>query len=149
MKIILLKDLKGVGKRYEEKNVSDGYAANLLFPKKLAVPSTGSSATQIQILKNAELKNQEARNRKLEESLNKIAETKISIVLRANEKHHLFASLTREKLADILKKEKGLELEPSHIVLDEPIKQIGTYEVPVRIREGMEGRFTLEVHSTE
>src|SRR5882724_6255490 len=108
MKIILLKDVKGVGRRFEEKNVSDGYAMNSLIPKKLAV--LASDAGQIKTLKENEEKGRAGESKKIEESLDKISGIEINLTLKANEKNHLFASLSAIKLSEILKKEKGIEI---------------------------------------
>ena len=71
MKVILLKDIKGVGKRYEENNVSDGYATNFLIPKHLAVPVSGSFDTQIRILKEREEKKRKEEEKEINEKLSK------------------------------------------------------------------------------
>ncbi len=145
MKVVLLKDIKGVGRKFEEKNVSDGHAMNFLIPNKLAVPA--NEAGTIKALKEKEAQNREADARKIEEAAAKISGTEINLKLKANEKNHLFASLNAEKLADILKKEKGIDIDPKYIVLEYPIKQTGTFEVPVRVAEWKETKFTLRVES--
>jgi large subunit ribosomal protein L9 len=133
MKVILLKDVKGVGKRYEEKNVADGYALNLLIPKKLAVPATGAAAGQIKSLKENEAKHKEADNKKLESEVAKLSGFELRVSLKANEKGHLFAALTPEKISELLKGE-GIIVGSGHIGIDH-IKETGTFEVPVRIGE--------------
>lgn len=143
MKVVLLKDIKGLGRRFEEKNVSDGHAMNFLIPNKLAVPA--NEAGTIKALKEKEAQSREAEARKIEEAVAKISGTEISLKLKANEKNHLFASLNAEKLSDILKKEKGIDIDAKYIVLEYPIKQTGTFEVPVRVAEGKETKFTLRV----
>lgn len=145
MRIILLKDVKGIGRRYEEKNVSDGHAINFLIPKKLAVPASGSAAAQINELKAQEAKHKEKEYEKITASIAKIAGTEIKVVEKANSKNHLFASLTAEKLASIMKKEKGIDLPPEHITLDHPIKELGTFSIPVHVPGGKETHFTLVI----
>jgi len=143
MKVVLLKDIKGVGRRFEEKNVSDGHAMNFLIPNKLAVPA--NEAGTIKAIKEKEAQGKEADARKIEEAIAKISGTEINLKLKANEKNHLFASLNAEKLSNILKKEKGIDIDVKYIVLEYPIKQTGTFEVPVRVAEGKEVKFTLRV----
>ncbi len=145
MKVILLKDVKGVGRKFEEKNVSDGYAANFLMPKKLAVASAGSAASQVKQLIAQEHASREKEGVRLKESLAKIANTTITINMKANENGNLFASLNTEKLAKFLKEDKGIVINPDHIVLSEPIKETGTFEIPISISPGVETRFTLDV----
>ena len=142
MKVILLKDIKGVGKKFEEKNVSDGYANNLLIPKKLAVPA--SNAAQVKTLIENKIAHEAAEHKALLQNIEKIKGTEIRLSLKANEKHHLFASLNAEKLAEILKKEKGIEINSSLILLDAPIKQTGTFEVPVKVGDTT-AKFTLVI----
>lgn|SRR6185312_1622745 len=142
MKVILLKDIKGVGRRFEEKIVSDGYAMNSLIPKKLAVPA--SEAGQVKTLKENEEKERAGETKRIEEAVAKISGTEVSLTLKANEKNHLFASLSAIKLSEILKKEKGIEIAPQYIVLKQPIKEVGKFEVPVKVGE-RETKFTLEV----
>ncbi len=143
MKIILLKDIKGVGKRFEEKNVSDGYALNMLIPKKMAVPATGASAGQIKNLKESAEKHKEADFKKLETEVAKLSETEVKIALKANEKNHLFATLTAEKISELLR-EKGVEINSGNIMLENPIKETGTFAVPVSVG-GKLAHFTLVV----
>jgi len=145
MKIILLKDVKGVGRRFEEKNVGDGYASNFLLPKKLAVSATGGAAAQIKNLKESEEKHRMAEDKHLAEQVHKIANTNITFIAKANEKNHLFASLTRDKISMILK-EKGREVPAECIQLESPIKELGTHIVVIKIG-GKETHFTLVVEA--
>lgn len=134
MKVILLKDIKGVGRKYEEKVVGDGYAANFLIPNKSAVPATGSAASQIKNLKENDAKHNEARQRHLETEIQKLGSTVINIKEKANDKGHLFAKLTREKLSQLLKT-RGIDLPPENIDLDEPLRDIGEHSVSVSVGE--------------
>lgn len=143
MKVILLKDIKGVGRKFEEKEVASGYALNFLIPKKQAVPAGSASASQIKVLKESGEKHREAENKKLELEVEKLKNTEMSITLPANEKNHLFASLNAEKISALLK-EKGIELSASHIELKQPIKETGTFSVPVFLAS-KKTEFTLVV----
>lgn len=134
MKVILLRDVKGIGKKYEEKNVADGYAINKLLPQKLAVPAGTSAAKQVLALKNQDSAHKSREEQMNEEALRKIAGQTIVIKMKATEEGHLFEKMTREKLA------KQLDIDPETIELNEPIKATGTYEVPVG-----KTKFTLEI----
>lgn len=144
MKIILLKDIKGVGKRFDEKEVSDGYATNFLIPRKLAVSLAGSSAGTIRVLKEGIEKSREKKEETLALNISKLSGATFKVEMKANDKGHLFASLSKEKISEILKKE-GIEINPENISLLEPIKETGTFEVPVSVGGGKETSFTLEV----
>ena len=145
MKVIFLKDIKGVGRKYEEKVVADGYALNQLIPKKLAVPSTGAAAGQIKSLKENEAKHKEALNSKLRAHVEQIAGQEIVVIANANEKKHLFASITKEKISEILKKEKNVDIAPECIILALPIKELGTYTINLKVGDDKETNFTLVV----
>ena len=144
MKVILLKDVKGVGRKFEEKSVADGYADNFLIPRKLAVALTGQSASMVKALKEQGEMSKVKEGQKLSESLEKIAQKTITIKMNANEKGHLFSGLNADKLSKALKGE-GIELRAEHIELDEPIKEIGTFSVPISVGNGAKTSFTLSV----
>ncbi len=142
MKVILLKDIKGVGKRFEEKNVSDGYAMNQLIPKKFAVPA--NDAGTVKTLIANKVAQDSIERQRLEQTIQKLSSTEIKLKLKANDQNHLFASLNAQKISDLLKKEKEIEISPDLIELKNPIKEIGVFEVPVRVGE-KETRFMLVV----
>jgi large subunit ribosomal protein L9 len=144
MKVILLKDVKGIGRKFDEKNVSDGYAANFLLPKKLAIPATGQSALQIAELKKQSELQKTGEKQKLNENLSRLAGKTVTLKMKANEAGHLFASMNADKISTALK-DQGISLQADTIKLAEPIKKTGTFEVPVFIAEGTETRFTLEI----
>jgi large subunit ribosomal protein L9 len=145
MKVILLKDVKGVGKRFEEKEVSDGYGINFLIRKQLAVSASASSANAVKSLKAGEDKKRAGELEAINSNIAKIAGTTVELHLSANEQGHLFEKITSEKLSKILHKEKGIDIDTEHMVLEHPIKETGTHEVPVRIEGGKETSFTLSV----
>lgn len=144
MKVILLKDVKGVGKKFEEKNVADGYAINKLLPSKLAVAANGPGAAQVKEMRKQAEQTKAHDIEKLKAGLGKIAGQKISLKMKANEQGHLFASFNTEKLSRALMGQ-GIHLSPEHLMLKAPIKQTGTFEVPVWVAEGVETKFTLEI----
>ncbi|MEK7147796.1 MAG: 50S ribosomal protein L9 [Patescibacteria group bacterium] len=144
MKVILLKDVKGVGRKFEEKNVSDGYAANFLIPKKLAVAANGPGAAVVKNLKTQDIEHKDREAEKLHESLAKIAGKSVEIKMNANEQGHLFSRVNAEKLSKLLR-EQGIDIAEENIELEHPIKEIGTFEVPISVGNGAETKFTLVV----
>ncbi len=141
MKVILLKDVKGVGRRFEEKNISDGYAINFLIPKKLAVASLSAAAGQVRALMEQEKKSKETQNKTVSENISKLSGTTVEVKLAANEQGHLFASLSKEKIADLIK-EKGIEIDASSIDLEQPLKEIGSHTLPIIVGDKIT-HFTL------
>ncbi len=145
MKVILIKDVKGLGQRFEEKDVSDGYGTNFLIPKKLAVPLSSPGAAAVRALKEREEATKKEKKEKFSANTHALAGEKIVVKAKANDVGHLFAALDTKKVSEIIKSEKGLEIGVENIVLKKPIKEIGTFEVPIRVGDGKEARFTLEV----
>jgi len=146
MKVIFLKDVKGVGRKWEEKNVADGYALNKLIPQKLAIAATASAAAQIKSLKEQEAKGKAVHDQHVSEEMHKLSGTELTIRVKANEKGHLFQKLTAEKIAQALKKEKGIEVNFAYINLFEGIQDTGSFEIPVKVGDKLT-HFTLTVEA--
>lgn len=135
MKVVLLKDVAGVGRRNEVKIVSDGYALNFLIPKKLA--EIGSAAA---IGRAERLKSEEGALRRVHEdlvlkNLSALEGISFDISSKANEKGHLFASIHREDIAAELKKQKGIDILPEFLVIEKPIKEVGEHKIPVKVQD--------------
>ncbi|MEA2715025.1 MAG: large subunit ribosomal protein [Candidatus Parcubacteria bacterium] len=129
MKIILLKDVPKLGRRYDIKDVASGHALNLLIPQGLAV-----SATPAAVARSAAEKARTEGERKVHEDLlakniDDLKDLTLTIIGKANEKGHLFAGLHREEIVAELTKQTRLELDPSFIKLEHPIKEIGEYMI--------------------
>lgn len=142
MKVVLLKDVKGVGKKGEVREVNDGYARNALIPKKLADIATSGVVSIIQKLsaeKNAANDARIARLRKLAKSL---GELKLKFSLRAGEKGELFGSVTAK---DIEKELARYEAGEGKVVLEHPIKTLGSCRVSVDFGDGITAQVTVEV----
>ena len=146
MKIILLKDVAGLGKRYEVKEVSPGYARNFILPKGLGEPATEKSLARVKdltVMAEAEKKIQGELLRKNVESLDG---QKISIKEKANELGHLFAGIHKEELQKIMKDSLHAEVPLNYIKLEKPIKEIGTFEIEISAGE-MKAIVTLTVEA--
>ena len=132
MKIILLKDVAKLGKKFETKEVSSGHALNLLIPQKLALPATPD------VLKRLEKEKAKADGeRKIHEDLllkniKDLDGITLTIAGKANEKGHLFAGLHREAIVAELLKQTELQIDESFIQLDHPLKEIGEHMVEVK-----------------
>lgn len=131
MKVILLKDIKGVGKRHEIKNVADGYAVNFLFPQKAAEPATEAKIKQLEGQRVAH----EAEQQKLEEQLNHkiliLKGKKVVIVARATEKGGLFKGITLKDVSKAILAEHSVEIPETSIHLPAPIKTVGEHPVQI------------------
>ncbi len=135
MKIVLLEDIKKIGKKGEIKEISDGYARNFLFPKKLAQPATEDA------IKEA-LENKKEIERQQKSVLNNLRNIASQLkgkifILKAKEKNgKLFGSVSAREINQAIKK-SGIEIEEKSILLQEPLKKTGTYEVKIEFSQGI------------
>ncbi|WP_445148063.1 50S ribosomal protein L9 [Baekduia sp. Peel2402] len=134
---ILLKDVDGVGSRGAVVDVSKGYLRNFLIPRKLAAPASKG------LLREAE-RNQDAYNKatatriaQAQEQAEQLNKTVLTIAQQAGEDGRLFGSVTNQDIAEAIKEARGIEVDRRKIKLDEPIKNVGTYQVELEIAEGV------------
>jgi len=144
MKIILLKDVAKLGRKHDVKNVSDGHALNLLIPQGLVIPATPEALKQLEIQKAKTEGQKKVHEGLLAQNMKNLGSTTITIAGKANEKGHLFAGLHREVIAQELSKQSGLQIDPSFIQVEHPIKEIGEHQVEVK-GGGKSAKFTLVV----
>ncbi|PKL71981.1 50S ribosomal protein L9 [Candidatus Kuenenbacteria bacterium HGW-Kuenenbacteria-1] len=145
MKILLLQDIKNLGKKGDIKEVANGYATNFLFPQKIATIATAIEIKKIEIKIQKQEKNQEKEIQKAKELKKKIQEIEIEIKAKANEKGVLFASLEKEEIAKVLSKKINQEIKSNQIILEKPIKEIGKYKVNVKLCENVEADVVVQV----
>lgn len=148
MKVILLKDVPKIGKKYEVKDVSDGYGLNFLVPKGLAEVASQSSLKKVEILKDAEAIERKIQEDLLLKNIESLENTVITLDEVSNEKGHLFAGIHKEELTKALKESAHLDVPSEYIQLDKPIKEVGEYTVEVKIHDKTAG-FKLVVNGIE
>ena len=133
MVVILLQDVKGTGKAGEVANVSDGYARNMLFKKNLAVEATDKNMKALE-KKRAEEAAEYAANKAEAEDVKKVIEGKpVVIKTKGGEGGKLFGSITSADIADAAKAQFGVDIDKKKIVLKNPIKAAGEFDVPVKL----------------
>jgi len=136
MKVILLEDVQALGKRGALVNVADGYGRNFLIPKKLAVPASESNMKRVE-MESKKLQQKEVKEEmdagKIKEELQKLS---ITIPMKAGEGDVLFGAVTSSDIAGHLEKE-GFNIDKRRIELDEPIKRLGVYQVPVKLHRSI------------
>jgi len=135
MKIILLKDVKKIGKKYEIKDVSDGFALNMLIPKGLALPATTGNINTIEMKRKNNLFEIIKNNTELEEALKRIKNITVELKGKVNDIGHLFAGIHKENITEAIQKQYGINLSPEHIILDKPIKEVGEHDVKLNIND--------------
>lgn len=135
MKVIFLKDVPKVGRRFEAKEVSAGYARNFLIPNKLVEIATKKSLSKLEMLKSLHDEKVRETEARLMKELETIKGKTITLTEKANEKGHLFAGIHVQELLPHISKELGLELHPEHIKLEKPIKEVGEHQVEVHVQD--------------
>jgi large subunit ribosomal protein L9 len=145
MRIVLRSDLPNLGKRGDICEVADGYARNYLLPKNLAIVATRGVAEQA----NAMRRSRDLRDARDREAAESVARTLvpqvIRIPVRAGTDDRLFGSVTSSDVASAVAEQTGVELDRRKLHLDEPIKTLGTHEVPVKLHSDVEFRVTVDV----
>jgi large subunit ribosomal protein L9 len=134
MKIIFLQDVPRVGKKYDIKEVNDGYALNFLFPKKWATLATPKAIAEIEIHKKEIVIEREVQEDLLEKNLEEIKGKTITIAAKADEKGHLFSAIHAKMIIEAMEKEYHAQIDEKFIALEKPIKEIGEFEIPIVIK---------------
>jgi len=129
MKIVLLKDIHGLGKKYDTVTVADGFALNNLIPKKQAEFATDSVVSRYAKLKEAEGEHIKMKEEEVIKNLDSIISKVYEVKAKANEQGHLFAALHKEQIADIL------NIDANFIVMDKNIKEVGEHDVALKVRD--------------
>ena len=149
MKVVLLKDIKNVGKRDEILTVSDGYARNFLFPQKLAAEATPGALKEIQRKRAA----QDAREaEQLAEAQARAAALKgkvIELTVKCGSQGRLYGSVTAAEVAEALEKQHGASVDRRKIDLGDPIREVGDREISIRLHPGVSTTMKLRVRPLE
>ena len=133
MKVILQQDVKGQGKKGQMVEVSEGYARNFLLPRKMAVPATADAINTMNLKEKAK-KAEEARQKALaEETAEKLKECMVKLTARAGAGGKLFGAVTTKEISEGLQKQFGIDIPKQKLVLEEPIKAFGNYEIKARL----------------
>jgi large subunit ribosomal protein L9 len=144
MKVVFLKDVKGQGKRGEVKTVPDGYG-NFLIKQGSANPANESTVKQIDHMKVVEKKQKDKEQEMAQQLADQIAAITLVIRTKAGEGGRLFGSITTKHIADDLKKLHKIDIDKRKMVLDEPIRALGTIELPIKIHPQVKALLKVQV----
>ena len=147
MKVILLSDIKGVGKKDEVINASDGYARNYLLPKKLAVEANAENMNKLNNKKEAASYRKEKKKQNAEALAKKLKGIMLKIKVKAGENGKIFGGVTAKEITDNLKSQYNFVVDKKKIELKETIKTLGSFSVPVKLFEGITADLRVEVIS--
>ena len=145
MKVILLQDVKALGKKGEIVNVSDGYARNAILPKKLGVEANSKNLNDLK-LQNQHADKVAAENLANAKELAKtIEQQKVVVKIRTGEGGKIFGSVSTKEIAQAAKEQTGLDLDKKKMQLNDPIKALGTYEVVVKLHPQVTTKLSVQV----
>ena len=145
MKVILLEDIKGVGKRDEIINATDGYARNYLFPKKLAVEANQGNMAKLKARKESQAHKRELEKDKAIEIAKKIETITLNLGVKAGENGKIFGGVTSKEIAENLKNEYQIEVDKKKIQLKETIKNIGSFNVEIKLFEDITAKLKIRI----
>ena len=145
MKVILQQDVKGQGKKGEMIEVSEGYGRNFLLPRKLAVPATADAINTMNLKEKAR-KAEEARQKaEAEATAEKLKECMVKLTAKAGSGGRLFGAVTTKEISDGLKAQFGLDIPKQKLVLEDPIKSFGSYQVKAKLGFEVSGTVYVSV----
>lgn len=145
MKVILLQDIPGTGKKNEIINVSDGYARNYLFPRKWAVQATAGAVKEVERRNEKERAEESARVQEAEELARQIHGKTIVIRSKSGEKGRLYGSVTAHEVAEVLNKQHRVSVDKRKIELADPIRSLGEVQATVSLYAGVKATMTISV----
>ncbi len=144
MKVILTQDVKGLGKKGELVNASDGYARNFLFPRKLAAEVNSQAMTELKNREDSKKHKIEVETQQAKASADKISGKTVKVTAKAGQGGRLFGSVTAKEIAAVMKTQFGIDIDKRKITVDD-IKAFGTYPATVKLYQGVTAEFSVTV----
>lgn len=149
MKVILVQDVKNLGKKNSLVEVSDGYARNFLIPKGLAVEATPSAINEMKMKENAEKARKENELANARKLADKLKGTTVNFATKAGDNGKLFGSITAKDIADMLEKQHKVQIDKRKIVLPDAIKSLGVYDIELKLHSGVSATIKVQVINQE
>ena len=145
MKVILLQDIKNVGKKDEIINANDGYARNFLFPKKLAIEATKDNLLKLQAKKDSKVHKKNLEIEEFKKQAEQISKLTLELKVKAGGNGKIFGGVTSKEISEELNKQYKIQVDKKKIVLKETIKNVGRFTVEIKFGDGITSKLTLEV----
>lgn len=145
MQVILMQDVKKLGKKGELINVNDGYARNYLLPRKLASEATNAAKNEIELQRQAEKRKKQEELEEAKTLEQELKDKKVVISVKSGEGGRLFGSVTSKDIAKAAKDQLKLTIDKKKIVLDEPIRTLGSTIVPIKLHPKVTAEMTVQV----
>ena len=145
MKVILLEDVKSLGKKGDIVNVSDGYARNAILPKKLGVEANAKNLNDLKLQKRHEEKVAKEQYEAAVALGKEVEAQKVVVKVKCGDGGRIFGSVSTKEIAAAAKEQIGLELDKKKMQLNDQIKALGTYEIPVKLHQKVTAKLTVQV----
>lgn len=145
MKVILLQDIKNVGKREQMIEANDGYARNYLFPKKLAIEATKDNLAKLQAKKTSEANKKKAEIEANKKTAKRLEKIELTIKAKVGENNKIFGGITSKEISETLKKEYEIEIDKKKITIKETIKNLGRYTADIKFGDGVNAELTINI----
>lgn len=145
MKVILLQDIKGTGKKDQVMEISDGYARNYLLPRKLAKEATAEALNSLQKAQGANRHREEVKKQEAEAKARELKGKVIQLEVKGGDNGKLYGAVTNDQIAAALKQQHGIEVDKRKLEMDEPIKNAGQAFVTLKLMAGISTRMILNV----
>lgn len=145
MKVILLQDVKKIGSKGEVIKVAEGYARNFLFPRKLAVEATEGHLKDLEQKKASEVRKKAQLHEEAKQLAEKLEALSVKITTKVGEGGRLFGSITSKDIADAIKLQHKIDIDKKKIILDNPVKSLGTYTVAIKLHPEIQAKVTVQV----
>ena len=145
MEVVLLEDVKALGKKGQIVKVNDGYARNLILPKKLGIEATAKNLNDLKLQKANEARVAAEQLEAAKELGAKLSEAAITLSIRAGEGGRAFGSVSGKEISAAIKSQLGYDIDKKKLVLPEPLKTFGTHEVPVKLHKDVTAKLNVKV----
>lgn len=145
MQVILLQDIKGVGKKDQIINASDGYARNFLFPKNLALEATKENLLKLRARQDANKYKKDVEKEEATKLANKLKELTLTINVKAGDNGKIFGGVTSKEISENLRSQYSINIDKKKINLSDTIKTIGTQIIDIKLYEGIVGKLKVDV----
>jgi len=145
MEVLLTETVDNLGSAGEVKKVADGYARNFLIPKGLAVPATARALKQAELRRQAEARRQQREKVEAESLARTLSQVTLTFRVKAGEKDKLYGSITNADIAEAFERETGQAIDKRKVELEEPIRELGSYYVPIKLLPDLAPRVTVVV----
>ena len=145
MKVILLQDIKNVGKKDQIIEANDGYARNFLFPKKLAIEANKDNISKLQAKQKSEANKKQAEIDANKELAKKLGKMELTIKAKSGENGKIFGGITSKEVSEELKKQYKIEIDKKKISIKDAIKTLGRYTADIKFGDGVNAELTLNI----